>query len=72
MTPWHEYLMDVYVTCKVLIAGTCIPIGILQTCVGLDVYDSKRVVWGFLLALLGLAIPMLLPTQEILIKLLEW
>lgn len=72
MTPWHEYLMDVYVTCKVLIAGACIPIGVIQTCVGLDEYDSKRAVWGFLLALFGLAIPMLLPTQAILIKLLEW
>lgn len=72
MTPWHEYLMDVYVACKVLIAGACIPIGIIQMCVGLDVYGSNRVVWGFLLALLGVAIPMLLPTQEILIKLLEW
>ena len=72
MTPWHEYLMDVYVTCKVLVAGTCIPIGIMKMCVGLDVQDSKRVVKGFLLALLGLAIPMRLPTQVILIKLLEW
>ena len=72
MTPWHEYLMDVYVTCKALIAVTCIPIGVIHACVGLDVYDSKRVIWGCLLALFGLAIPLLLPTQEILIKLLEW
>lgn len=69
MTPWHEYLMDVYITCKVLIAGTCIPIGIIITCIGLDFYDFKRIVGGFLLALLGVAIPMLLPTQAILIKL---
>ena len=72
MTPWHEYLMDVYVVCKVLIVGTCTPIGVIQACVGLDEYDSKRAIWGLLLALFGVAIPMLLPTQEILIKLLEW
>ena len=72
MTPWHEYLMDVYVTCKALIAVTCIPIGVIQTCVGLDVGDSKRITRGLLLVFLGLAISLLLPTQAILIKLLEW
>ena len=72
MTPWHEYLMDVYVTCKALIAVTCIPIGLLITCTSLDRYNLKLAVWGVLLAFLGLAIPLLLPTQQVLIKLLEW
>lgn len=72
MTPWHAYLIDVYIICKALIAVTCIPIGVIQTCVGLDVSDSNRITWGLLLAFLGLAIPLLLPTRAILIKLLEW
>ena len=72
MTPWHEYLMDVYVTCKALIAVTCIPIGLIITCTSLDRYNLKQAVWGLLLAFLGLAIPLLLPTQQVLIKLLEW
>lgn len=72
MTPWHEYLMIVYVMCKFLIVITCIPIGLILTAVGTDLQDLKLVVGGVLLAFLGLAIPVLLPTQEILIKLLEW
>ena len=72
MTPWHEYLMDVYITCKALIAVTCIPAGITITCLGLDFYDLKKIIGGFILAFLGVAIPLLLPTQAILVNLLEW
>nr|DAS92515.1 MAG TPA: hypothetical protein [Caudoviricetes sp.] len=72
MTPWHEYLIDVYITSKFLIAGTCFPIGIIITCVSLEENGLRRAVWGFLLAFLGLAIPVLLPSPQILIKLLEW
>ena len=72
MTPWHEYLMDVYITSKVLIAITCIPIGLLMTGINADLHNFKLTVCGLLLAFLGLAIPMLLPTQAILVKLLEW
>lgn len=72
MTPWHAYLMDVYVTCKFLIAITCIPTGIILIAVGSDTYSLTKAVAGLILAFLGLAIPLLLPTQEILIKLLEW
>lgn len=72
MTPWHEYLMDVYITSKVLVAITCIPIGLIMTCISSDLNNFKLTVCGLLLAFLGLAIPMLLPTQQLLIKLLEW
>ena len=72
MTPWHEYLMDVYVTCKILIAITCIPIGLLISFVSLDLEDLKRAIWGAILVFLGVIIPVLSPTPQVLIKLLEW
>ena len=64
--------MDVYILCKFLIAVTCIPIGLILASVGSDLQDLKLFVGGFILTFLGLAIPLLLPTQAILIKLLEW
>lgn len=72
MTPWHEYLIDVYITSKFFIALTCIPIGIIITGVSLEADELRQVVWGVLLAFLGLAIPLLSPTPQVLIKLLEW
>ena len=72
MTPWHEYLVDVYVTCKALIAVTCIPIGIIITGASLDAHELTRAAWGLLLVFLGLAIPLLTPTVQVLVKLLEW
>ena len=72
MTAWHEYLIEVYITAKFLIAGTCIPIGIIITCVSLEEDGLRQVVWGVFLAFLGLAIPLLSPTQQVLVKLLEW
>ena len=72
MTPWHEYLMDVYITTKALIAITCIPIGIIITGANLDEDKVTRAVWGVILIFLGLAIPLLTPTVQVLIKLLEW
>lgn len=72
MTPWHEYLMDVYLTSKCLIAITCIPIGLVMAGINADLQNFKLTICGFILAFLGLAIPLLLPTQAILVKLLEW
>ena len=72
MTAWHEYLIEVYITAKFLIAVTCIPIGIIITGASLDAHELTRAVWGVLLIFLGLAIPLLSPTQQVLVKLLEW
>ena len=72
MTPWHEYLIEVYITAKFLIAVKCIPIGIIITGANLDEDEVTRAVWGVLLIFLGLAIPWLSPTPQVLVKLLEW
>lgn len=72
MTPWHEYLMDLYITSKILIAILCIPSGLCIACFGADTYNFKTLVCGFILAFLGVALPALLPAQQILIKLLGW
>lgn len=72
MTPWHEYLMDVYITSKFLIALICIPSGVCIACLGSDTCSFKTLVCGLILAFLGVAIPVLLPTQQLLIKLLGW
>ena len=72
MTPWHEYLMDVYITAKFLIAIICITIGIIITCVSLEEHEVTRAAWGLLLVFLGVVIPLLTPTVQVLVKLLEW
>lgn len=72
MTAWHEYLIDVYITSKFLLAITCIPIGIIITGASLDAKEVTQAVWGVLLVFLGVAIPLLSPTPQVLIKLLEW
>ena len=72
MTAWQEYLLDVYITCKFLVALACIPLGVIIAGVAADNYNLTTAVAGVILAFLGLAIPLLLPTQAILIKLLGW
>lgn len=72
MTAWHEYLIGVYITSKFLLSITCIPIGIIITGVSLDAKELTQAVWGVLLVFLGVAILLLSPTPQVLIKLLEW
>lgn len=72
MTPWQEYLVHIYDTCKYLIACMSICIGIIIMCMGGATDNVKLIVWGVIIAVLGLTISMLLPPESLFIKILGW
>jgi len=72
MTPWKEYLLHVYDTLRYVIACISGFIGISIMCLGGATDNVKLIVWGGIIAILGITISMLLPPESLLIKLLGW
>lgn len=72
MTPWQEYLLEVYAEIKALIVG----IGFLSCAVfflfGVEKMDKTYLIYGLLSLVMGLAVSALFPSKHILKRLLKW
>lgn len=72
MTAWHEYLLELYSTCKFLIALVSVSVGFLIATFGANEDNISLIKNGMLLLCGGISITAILPSRELLARILKW
>lgn len=72
MTPWQEYLLEVYDEIKALIVGSGFLSCVVFFIFGVEKLNKTYFIYGLLCLAMGFAVSALFPSKHILKRLLKW
>ena len=72
MTPWQEYLLEVYDEIKALIVGSGFLICVICFLFGMEKMDKTYFIYGLICLAMGVAVAVFFPSKHILKRLLKW